>query len=180
MYLKSLALLVAIYGRGAIAALPDSCEAGDTTCDDCTPLNQQFEPPKVGEVWYSVCCPQSEEDSSTPPQTTTKQYCYSYKLAGYPNNLHAGTLPSTCGAGTTAWSLEGQCRTTNTGTVSSILFASFNCFYLTWSLTRICLVVSLSLSRTFRQRLPTPNYRIMASAVPGSITRPSTTRLVTR
>ena len=116
--MKSLALLVAIYGRGAIAALPDSCQAGDiTSCDDCTPLNQLYEPPKVGEVWYSVCCPKSETDSST-GNTVTKQYCYSYKLSGYPNNLHAGTLPSTCGTGTTAWALEGQCRTTNAGTAA--------------------------------------------------------------
>ena len=183
MYLKSLALLVAIYGRGAIAALPDSCEvdAGVSGCTTCTPINQQFEPPKVGEVWYSECC--SKTDSSTPPQT--KNYCYSYKLSGYPNNLHKGTLPSTCGTGTSAWALEGQCSTASGATtgVSSILFASSLIVSVSTCATKVFLssrLPSLSLPLTFSRVLPTPNYRIMASAVPGSITRPSTTRLVTR
>eukprot|EP00986_Skeletonema_menzelii_P002081 scaffold565_cov143-Skeletonema_menzelii.AAC.3 len=67
MYLKSIALIVAIYGRGALAALKDSCEEGDTTCTDCTPLNTEYEPAGVGEVWYSTCCTESETSTASPP-----------------------------------------------------------------------------------------------------------------
>ena len=116
MYLKSLALLVAIYGRGAIAALPDSCEAdAGQSCTDCTPINQQFEPPGMGEVWFSQCCDKKETDNATPPNTVTKKYCYSYKLAGWPNNQYYGDKPSTdpdeCGTGNQGWSVQGQCVT---------------------------------------------------------------------
>ena len=118
MYLKSIALLVAIYGRGVIAALPDSCEEGEgSNCADCTPLASEYEPAGVGEVWYSACCTKS--DTST---ATAKKYCYSYKLKGYSENLFHGTKPSSdeCGLGTNAWTLVGQC-TTNGGVSSSAI-----------------------------------------------------------
>mmetsp|Transcript_23318 Transcript_23318/g.37970 ORF Transcript_23318/g.37970 Transcript_23318/m.37970 type:complete len:786 (+) Transcript_23318:154-2511(+) len=117
MYLKSVALFVAIYGRGALAALKDSCEEGDNslTCTDCTPLNTEYEPAGVGEVWYSTCCTESETSTASPPVTTTKKYCYSYKLAGYPSNQFSGQKP-TCGLGNNAWTLDGQCTTGTAGT----------------------------------------------------------------
>mmetsp|Transcript_30675 Transcript_30675/g.48076 ORF Transcript_30675/g.48076 Transcript_30675/m.48076 type:complete len:758 (-) Transcript_30675:229-2502(-) len=111
MYLNGIALFLAIYGHSALAALPDSCEAGDITCTSCTPRNSEFEPPGVGEVWYSECCTESETSTADPPVTTTKKYCYSYKLVGYPSNQFSGTKPS-CGAASLAWSLNGQCSTT--------------------------------------------------------------------
>mmetsp|Transcript_23316 Transcript_23316/g.37962 ORF Transcript_23316/g.37962 Transcript_23316/m.37962 type:complete len:793 (+) Transcript_23316:154-2532(+) len=116
MYLKSVALFVAIYGRGALAALKDSCEEEDIGgCTDCTPLNTEYEPAGVGEVWYSTCCTESETSTASPPVTTTKKYCYSYKLAGYPSNQFSGQKP-TCGLGNNAWTLDGQCTTGTAGT----------------------------------------------------------------
>ena len=118
MYLKSIALLVA-YGR--VGVIADSCEEGEgSNCADCTPLNSDYEPAGVGEVWYSACCTKSEEDnSSSSPVTTSKKYCYSYKLKGWPENLLHGIKPSSdeCGTGTNAWTLVGQC-TTNGGVSS--------------------------------------------------------------
>eukprot|EP00985_Skeletonema_marinoi_P015996 scaffold8455_cov147-Skeletonema_marinoi.AAC.1 len=114
MYMKSIALFVAIYGRTALAALPDSCEDGDTSCDTCTPLNSEFEPPGVGQVWYSHCCTVSETNTADPPVTESKKYCFSYYLTGYPNNQFSATKPvcSETGGGSLAWTLEGQCTTT--------------------------------------------------------------------
>lgn len=114
MYLKGIALFVAIYGHGALAALPDSCEEGEgSACSKCTPLNTEFEPAGVGEVWYSYCCTDSETTTADPPVTTTKKYCYSYSLVGWPNNQYSGTKPS-CSSSSMAlaWSLNGQCSTT--------------------------------------------------------------------
>ena len=163
MYLKSIALLVAIYGRGVLAALPDSCEEGEgSNCADCTPLASDYEPAGVGEVWYSACCTKAEEDNSiSPPVTTTKEYCYSYKLKGWPENQSYGTTPSssslTCGTGTVeAWTLVGQC-TTNGGVSSSATCICIFQFVLflsrhtdtddMMSLTRLrCFVVSLSIN----------------------------------
>jgi len=114
--MKSIALFVAIYGRTALADLSDSCEAGDsgTSCNACTPLNSEFEPPGVGQVWYSHCCTISDTNTADPPETTSKKYCHSYYLTGYPNNQFAGTKP-TCsekGSGNLAWLRYGQCKTT--------------------------------------------------------------------
>jgi hypothetical protein len=119
MYMKSIALFVAIYGRTALADLSDSCQDGETSCDACTPLNTEFEPPGVGQVWYSHCCTVSDTNTADPPVTTSKKYCHSYYLSGYPNNQFSGTKPtcSESGSGTSAWLRNGQCKTT--GGVSS-------------------------------------------------------------
>ena len=114
MYMKSIALFVAIYGRTALAALPPSCQDGDsgTSCHTCTPRSSEFEPPGVGQVWYSHCCTESETNTADPPVTDTKEYCYSYSLKGYPSNQQHGMKP-TCsenGSGNLAWTLEGQCK----------------------------------------------------------------------
>eukprot|EP00984_Skeletonema_dohrnii_P013436 scaffold5570_cov87-Skeletonema_dohrnii-CCMP3373.AAC.12 len=113
MYMKSIALFVAIYGRTALADLPDSCELGQSSCEACTPLNTEFEPPGVGQVWYSHCCTESETNTADPPVTDTKEYCYSYSLKGYPSNQQHGMKP-TCSengsGGNLAWTLEGQCK----------------------------------------------------------------------
>ncbi|KAK1733587.1 hypothetical protein QTG54_015760 [Skeletonema marinoi] len=112
--MKSIALFVAIYGRTALAALPPSCQDGDsgTSCHTCTPRSSEFEPPGVGQVWYSHCCTESETNTADPPVTDTKEYCYSYSLKGYPSNQQHGMKP-TCsenGSGNLAWTLEGQCK----------------------------------------------------------------------
>jgi hypothetical protein len=109
-----IALFFAIYGRTALAAaLPDSCELGETSCDACTPRESEFEPPGVGQVWYSHCCTESETNTADPPVTDTKEYCYSYSLKGYPSNQQHGMKP-TCSengsGGNLAWTLEGQCK----------------------------------------------------------------------
>ncbi|KAL7492205.1 hypothetical protein ACHAWT_001918 [Skeletonema menzelii] len=120
MYLKSVALFVAIYGRGALAALPLSCQEGDAgacaTGDKCTPLNTEFEPPQTGEVWFSQCCTESETSNANPPVTTTKQYCFSYSLQGWSNNLHHNIKPacSKSGGGNLAWDFYGQCSKSGT------------------------------------------------------------------
>jgi hypothetical protein len=114
-----IALFFAIYGRTALAALPDSCQLGETSCDACTPRESEFPPPGVGQVWYSHCCTVSKTNTEDPPVTESKKYCWSYYLTGYPNNLFYPTKP-TCsenGGGTSAWLRYGQCRTT--GGVSS-------------------------------------------------------------
>eukprot|EP00573_Skeletonema_grethae_P004186 CAMPEP_0201709336 /NCGR_PEP_ID=MMETSP0578-20130828/58047_1 /ASSEMBLY_ACC=CAM_ASM_000663 /TAXON_ID=267565 /ORGANISM="Skeletonema grethea, Strain CCMP 1804" /LENGTH=369 /DNA_ID=CAMNT_0048198303 /DNA_START=93 /DNA_END=1199 /DNA_ORIENTATION=- len=117
MYLKGIALFVAIYGHGALAALPDSCEDDGGSCDKCTSLNSEFEPPGVGEVWYSYCCTDSETTTDTPPITTTKKYCYSYSLVGFPNNQYSGNKPSCDNTfSAIAWSLHGQCQTATSAT----------------------------------------------------------------
>ena len=126
MYLKSIALFVAIYGRGALAALPLSCQEGDTgacaTGDKCTPLNTEFEPPQTGEVWFSQCCTVSETSTATPPVTTTKEYCFSYSLQGWSNNLHHNIKPacSKSGGGNLAWDFYGQCSKSGVSCHSSI------------------------------------------------------------
>ena len=136
MYLKSIALFVAVYGRGALAALPASCQEDDSTCPDCTPLNTEYQPDGVGELYYSNCCTESETSSADPPVTTTKQYCYTYVLAGWPNNQYSGNKPSTCGTGNIGWSLEGQCTTvTDSVSSSSISFAIYSIYISTNSAT---------------------------------------------
>eukprot|EP00984_Skeletonema_dohrnii_P001857 scaffold619_cov78-Skeletonema_dohrnii-CCMP3373.AAC.1 len=114
MYMKSIALFVAIYGRTALADLSASCELGQSSCDACTPLNTEFEPPGVGQVWYSHCCTVSDTNTADPPVTTSKKYCHSYYLSGHPNNLFSATKPtcSESGSGTSAWLRYGQCKTT--------------------------------------------------------------------
>ena len=116
MYMKSIALFVAIYGRTALADLSDSCEHGDGSCTNaCTPLNTEFEPPGVGQVWFSHCCTVSDRNSEDPPVTESKKYCHSYYLTGYPNNQFHPTKP-TCsenGGGTSAWIRKGQCGTSS-------------------------------------------------------------------
>jgi hypothetical protein len=123
MYTKSIALFVALYGRGALAALPASCQRGDTVagCTKCSPVGSEYQPPGSGQVWYSQCCTESETTTANPPVTTTKQYCFSYTLNGYPNNQLHGTKPtcSKTGGGNTSWSLKGQC---STSLVSSIIY----------------------------------------------------------
>ena len=143
MYIKSIALFAAVYGRGALAQLT-SCEAdgGATTCPECSPLNTEYEPPQSGEIWYSSCCSVSETSTADPPVTTTKQFCYSWKLKGYPSNLYAGTLPE-CkenAAGNLGWTLNGECQTDTAAVVSC----------LNYSITVISAapVVSISLSLT--------------------------------
>eukprot|EP00984_Skeletonema_dohrnii_P009540 scaffold3652_cov83-Skeletonema_dohrnii-CCMP3373.AAC.1 len=119
MYMKSIALFVAIYGRTALADLSDSCEHGDGSCTNaCTPLNTEFEPPGVGQVWFSHCCTVSDTNSEDPPVTTSKKYCHSYYLAGYPNNLFSSAKPtcSETGSSTRAWLRYGQCRTSDGST----------------------------------------------------------------
>ena len=122
MKIKSIALFVAAYGRSALA-LSDSCDEGETSCNACTPLNSEFEPAGVGQVWYSECCTESETDSTVdPPVTTSKRYCHSWSLKGYPSNQHSATKP-TCGetaVGNQAWTAEGQCK-------SSIVSISLIC-----------------------------------------------------
>eukprot|EP00984_Skeletonema_dohrnii_P024401 scaffold13518_cov88-Skeletonema_dohrnii-CCMP3373.AAC.1 len=115
MYMKSIALFVAIYyGRTALADLSDSCELGQTSCDTCTPLNTEFEPPGVGQVWFSHCCTVSDTNSEDPPVTTSKKYCHSYYLSGYPNNQFSSAKPtcSETGSSNLAWLRYGQCKTT--------------------------------------------------------------------
>ena len=118
MYIKRISLLVAIYGRGAFATLSASCEENEFACDKCTPIGQNYIPSGTGEMWYSDCCNESETDNASPPVTTTKKYCYSYKLKGYPNNLNYNIAPSCYGGDSPAWESKGQCSTT----VSSIYF----------------------------------------------------------
>ena len=130
MMIKRIALFffvfAIIYGHGALAALPTSCEDEGTTssCKKCTPLNSEFEPPGVGQVWFSQCCTESETTTADPPVTTTKKYCFSYYLSGYPNNLFSGHKPSCSenGSGNSAWSLYGQCQTD----AGVSYFSSFN------------------------------------------------------
>ena len=141
MYLKSIALFVVIYGRVALAALPLSCQEGEAACatgDKCTPLNTETIPTGVGEVWYSQCCTVSEQDNATPPVTTTKQYCYSYSLQGYPNNQFSGIKPacSKTGSSNNAWSLYGQCSTSGVSCPSSIYLLYVIPFISTLHLTR--------------------------------------------
>ena len=152
MYLKSVALFVAIYGRGALAALPLSCQEGDTgacaTGDKCTPLNTETIPSGVGEVWYSHCCTVSETSTATPPVTETKQYCYSYSLQGYPNNQFSGIKPacSKSGSGNNAWALHGQCSTSGVSfSVRSIFCISFRLFRLLSNTSSSTLYLSPSL-----------------------------------
>ncbi len=131
MYIKSIALLVALYGRGALAALPASCQAGDIVagCTKCSPVgSEEYQPPGTGQVWYSQCCTESETATAT-GVTTSKQYCYSYELNGYPNNQLHGIKPacSKTGGGNTSWSHKGQC---STGGVSSIFYFYLLLFHL--------------------------------------------------
>ena len=132
MYLKNIALFVAIYGHGALAALPLSCEEGEAACatpgDKCTPLNTETIPAGVGEVWFSQCCTESETDNSV---TTTKKYCYSYSLQGYPNNQFSGTKPacSKTGSSSVAWDLYGQCSTSGVSCSSSIYFICLSVYF---------------------------------------------------
>jgi hypothetical protein len=120
MYLKNIALFVAIYGRGVLAALPPSCQEGDTgacaTGDKCTPKNAETEPPQTGEVWYSACCTESETDNTATPPTTSKEYCYSWKLKDVSSNLLYGIKPacSKSASSNLAWDLNGQCSTSGT------------------------------------------------------------------
>eukprot|EP00984_Skeletonema_dohrnii_P011822 scaffold4740_cov115-Skeletonema_dohrnii-CCMP3373.AAC.1 len=117
MYMKCIALFVAIYGHGVIAALPPSCQENETSScnaagDKCTHQNSEVEPAGTGEVWFSHCCTVSETSTATPPVTTSKEYCYSYTLKGFPSNQQHGIKP-TCsenGQGNLAWTLEGQCK----------------------------------------------------------------------
>ena len=126
MYLKSIALFVAIYGRGVLAALPPSCQEGDTgacaTGDKCTPKNAETEPPQTGEVWYSACCTESETDNTATPPTTSKEYCYSWKLKDVSSNLLYGIKPacSKSASSNVAWDLYGQCSTSGVSCSSSI------------------------------------------------------------
>ena len=115
MYMKSIALFVAIYGRTAFAALSASCEVDNNCADACTPLNTEFEPPGVGQVWFSHCCTVSDRNSEDPPVTTSKKYCHSYYLSGHPNNLFSSAKPtcSESGGGTSAWIRKGQCGTSS-------------------------------------------------------------------
>ena len=118
--MKCIALFVAIYGHGVIAALPLSCQENETSSssctnaagDKCTYQNSEVEPAGTGEVWFSHCCTVSETSTATPPVTTSKEYCYSYTLKGFPSNQQHGIKP-TCsknGQGNLAWTLEGQCK----------------------------------------------------------------------
>lgn len=104
--------------RPIIAALPDSCQEGDTAaCEtnangviNCPPRGTTTTPPKSGKAWYSQCCTVSEASE-------TKEYCYMYTLQGYASNLHFGIKP-TCsegGSGSLAWNLEGQCQIGTSG-----------------------------------------------------------------
>ncbi len=115
MYMKSIALFVAIYGRTALAALPASCEDTNNCSNACTPLNSEFEPPGVGQVWFSHCCTVSDTNTEDPPVTESKKYCFSYYLTGYPNNQFFSTKPicSETGSGTLAWLRKGQCGTSS-------------------------------------------------------------------
>ncbi|KAK1732557.1 PT domain-containing protein [Skeletonema marinoi] len=115
MYMKSIALFVAIYGRTALAALSASCEVDNNCSNACTPLNSEFEPPGVGQVWFSHCCTVSDTNTEDPPVTESKKYCFSYYLTGYPNNQFFSTKPicSETGSGTLAWLPKGQCGTSS-------------------------------------------------------------------
>ncbi|KAK1735649.1 PT domain-containing protein [Skeletonema marinoi] len=115
MYMKSITLFVAIYGRTALAALPASCEVDNNCSNACTPLNSEFEPPGVGQVWFSHCCTVSDTNTEDPPVTESKKYCFSYYLTGYPNNQFFSTKPicSETGSGTLAWLPKGQCGTSS-------------------------------------------------------------------
>eukprot|EP00985_Skeletonema_marinoi_P008813 scaffold4024_cov208-Skeletonema_marinoi.AAC.9 len=115
MYMKSIALFVAIYGRTALAALPASCEDTNNCSNACTRLNSEFEPPGVGEVWFSHCCTVSDTNTEDPPVTESKKYCFSYYLTGYPNNQFYPTKPicSETGSSTLAWLRKGQCGTSS-------------------------------------------------------------------
>ena len=124
MYLRNIALFVAIYGRAALAALPPSCEDDGVVCpansDKCiTPLNSEYEPTGAGQVWFSQCCTVST--SSTADPSETKKYCYNYSMKGYPSNQLHGRKPdcSENASGNDAWTLVGQCRTTGGVSLSS-------------------------------------------------------------
>ncbi|KAK1741320.1 hypothetical protein QTG54_007798 [Skeletonema marinoi] len=114
MYMKSITLFVAIYGRTALA-LSASCEVDNNCSNACTPLNSEFEPPGVGQVWFSHCCTVSDTNTEDPPVTESKKYCFSYYLTGYPNNQFFSTKPicSETGSGTLAWLPKGQCGTSS-------------------------------------------------------------------
>ena len=142
MYLRNIALFVAIYGRAALAALPSSCEDDGVVCpadgDKCiTPLNSEYEPTGVGQVWFSRCCTVSKSSTADPSDTETesKKYCYNYLLKDYPSNQLHGIKPdcSENASGNDAWTLIGQCRTT--GGVSSTLIYRYRCFVLFSSLS---------------------------------------------
>ena len=123
MHLKNIALFfVSIYGagRGAIAALPESChDDGPDVCGSkkcVSPLGSEYEPPGTGEVWFSQCCTVTETSSTDPP--VSKKYCYNYVLNEYPSNLLNGIKPicSENASSNNAWTLDGQCTS---GGVSS-------------------------------------------------------------
>ena len=130
----AIALFIVIYGCFVLAdqQLPDSCQDGDSiyACNPagaaCSPLGSEYEPPGSGQIWWSECCTVSET-SDTDYSFITKTYCYSWSLKGYPHNLHHGMMLPRCeenAVSTTAWKLEGQCKTSDS-TVSH--FTLFSC-----------------------------------------------------
>ena len=132
MFIRSAALLAAIYGHGAFAATISelSCEDaadGAQTCSNCVnPLTSSYQPEFVANLWASACCTATECDADG-TNCDTKKFCYIYSLVSGSNSIHADKLPSgglteaTCTTGqlssgsvaSLAWSLEGQCTTTN-------------------------------------------------------------------
>lgn len=134
MFIRSAALFAAIYGHGAFAATIAelSCEENETTCNNCVnPLTSSYQPEFVANLYASACCTAKECDADD-TNCVTKKFCYIYSMVSGPNSLRASSLPSeglgeaTCTTGQLqqgtyaqlAWSLEGQCTTTNA--VSSV------------------------------------------------------------
>jgi len=129
MFIRSAALLAAIYGHGAFAATiaEQSCELAETTCNNCVnPLTSSFQPESVANLWASACCTATECDADG-TGCVSKKFCYIYSMVSGSNSQWASNLPSgglyeeTCTTGQLrqgtyaqlAWSLEGQCTTTN-------------------------------------------------------------------
>ena len=145
MFIRSAALFVAIYGHGALAATisEQSCELGEGSgCSNCVnPLTSSYQPESVANLYASACCTARECDADG-TNCDTKKFCYIYSMVSGANSLWASNLPSgagglheeTCTTGQLrqgspaqlAWSLEGQCTTTNTvSSFSSMTLLSF-------------------------------------------------------
>jgi hypothetical protein len=133
MFIRSAALLAAIYGHGAFAATISelSCEEGEGVCNKCVnPLTSSYQPEFVANLYASACCTARECDQDG-SNCDTKKFCHIYSLVSGPNSQYAGNLPSLPGPGEQnegycktgqlvqgtfaqlAWSLEAQCTTTN-------------------------------------------------------------------
>jgi hypothetical protein len=129
MFIRSAALLAAIYGHGAFAATisEQSCELAETACSNCVnPLTSSYQPEFVANLYASACCTATECDADG-TGCVSKKFCYIYSMVSGSNSQWASNLPSgglyeeTCTTGQLrqgtyaqlAWSLEGQCTTAN-------------------------------------------------------------------